>query len=843
MKADETAFQQMVEGTKQFQVPLYQRTYSWQRDELQRLWSDLQEQIEILSDAADGSTQHTSPEHFIGSVVLAPGPASNSKLPCWLLVDGQQRLTSLMIALAAVRDAVAALEEEPEESERIHETYLVNKYKKKLDRYRLLPTQADRAAFTAVIDRERSAGGSDNIGQSYTFFRQRMVDFDLSDLLRVEEVVSSRLTLVEITTDQGDNVFRIFESLNNTGKGLSQTDLLRNYVFMLLPNLGEEVYEGVWLPMQEELGPENLELLGWLDLVLRGDDRAKQSDVYRDQQRRLEKVHRNAGPRSEEAIRDELMELRRLGQLLLRVVEPDNESDEELRAVLIRLQEWGNTIYQPLALHLLRLRDAAGATSEEVAQALTYVESFLVRRMIAGVMSQGLNRTFNAAPTELETDRPAAEAVHRYFSHERRRWPSDRVLAEAVHERNFYWSGRANQRMYVLQRLEQSYNDPEPIDFTAAKLTIEHIMPKTLTPEWRDVLRRQTSSDETPEELHARLLHTLGNLTLTAQNAQLSNHLFRRKQEILDASALRMNREIARSDEWGREAVENRAERLTKQAIRLWPAPLPGGAELEDERYAWQLLRRTLAALPAGNWTSYGDLARLVGSRSNKVGGYLSSRPGMLNAHRVLTSEGEISSSFQWPDEREETPREVLEKEGVCFQGSNASLEQRLDAQALAGLVGLESGSNEEDISPEERRRRSFRAQLAQHQSELVFDTVQGLFGQWRGNGGDFGYGTANETSCTLQVDLGERPLVFLRFYPRSGNLEVNFQQLGKRSPFDELALRRELLARLNQLPDIDIPETKVNLRPSFPMELLPKVAPDLGGVLDWFLDQARSAL
>lgn len=611
MKAYETTFQKMVEGTKQFQVPLYQRTYSWGREELETLWADLTEQVE--RDREAGERGREAPEHFIGSVVLAPGASAASDMTRWLVVDGQQRLTSLTIALAALRDTLREVEEPPEdgdpsEADRVHNTYLVNQYKRKLDKYRLLPTQADRAAFIAVIDGKADAGGNDGVGRAYNFFRQRMVDLGEEALLAIEAGIGRRLSLVEIQSDSGDNVFRIFESLNNTGKGLSQTDLLRNYVFMLLPGMGEEVYDEIWLPMQEELGPDNLETLGWLDLVLRGDDRAKQSEVYRDQQRRLEKVVKDGG---ELAVRDELLKLRRLGQLLLLVVEPENEADEGLRPLLQRLMDWGNTIYQPLALHVLVLRDDERATTAEVVRALGFVESFLVRRLIAGVPSQGLNRTFNAAPTELEADRPVADAVHRYLSQERRRWPSDRTLTNAIANRNFYWSGRATQRMYILRRFEESFDAAEPVDFGKSKLTIEHVMPQTLAEEWRAILKKQADSGETEFDLHARIQHTLGNLTLSAQNAKLSNHAFHRKREIFEQSALRMNREIADMDAWGRNAVEKRAALLAQRAIRMWPAPLSGGSVLEEEHQAWRLLREALAALPAGRWTSFPDLARL----------------------------------------------------------------------------------------------------------------------------------------------------------------------------------------------------------------------------------------
>lgn len=132
----------------------------------------------------------------------------------------------------------------------------------------------------------------DNIGAAYRFFRGALAEGQEADAQRwveaVETVLKDLLSIVEITAEPGDNVYRIFESINNTGVGLSQSDLLRNYVFMLLPKRGERVYQELWLPMQQTLGPKNLELLVWLDLVVRGHHKTKQSEIYREQQKRLQ---------------------------------------------------------------------------------------------------------------------------------------------------------------------------------------------------------------------------------------------------------------------------------------------------------------------------------------------------------------------------------------------------------------------------------------------------------------------------------------------------------------------------------------------------------------------------
>lgn len=569
MQAKETVFADLMQGrTQQFQVPLYQRTYSWSEKQLAQLWNDVLEQAELRDSGASAST------HFLGSVVLAPSPQNEATFPRWLVVDGQQRLTTLSLALMAIRDHIA--EDKPDEAERIDEEYLINKRKRGDEYFRLLPTQADRPQFATHVRgplTEQTAG--DRVAAAYQFFRRKLDEADAAagsqDILHIEQAITSRLTLVVVSAERGDNVHRIFESLNNTGLKLSQADLLRNYLFMCLPTHGERIYETYWLPLQASLTNDELEQLMWLQLVLDGDDRVRRQDLYAAQQKRFEGGERGTG-RTEADIEAYIRELHRRSALFRKVIHPEEESAPAVRGHLRRLHDWQAVVTYPALMLLLERRASGELDDEETVRALSYVESFLVRRTICRVNTNNLNRIFQAVPAQLPREVPVADGLHQLLSADNRQWPADEELRDKIRTAPFYQYGRPSQRKLVLQRLEESFEHPEPVAFDEARLTIEHVMPQSPGDEWLRILRAEVAEGESPEDLHSRLQHTLGNLTLTGVNAELSNHPFERKQGLLNGSHLEMNRRIAATGRWGSAEILARADDLADRAIGLWPA-------------------------------------------------------------------------------------------------------------------------------------------------------------------------------------------------------------------------------------------------------------------------------
>jgi hypothetical protein len=332
------------------------------------------------------------------------------------------------------------------------------------------------------------------------------------------------------------------------------------------------------------------------------------------------------------------------------------------------------------------------------------------------------------------------------------------------------------------------------VDFGKAKVSIEHIMPQSMTEEWYEVLRKQTDPDETETELHGRLLHTLGNLTLTAQNSKLSNHMFERKQKIFQSSGLSMNRQIADAPSWGRPEIEARAALLADHACALWPAPAPSGGHTSEEigEDLAQQLEHALAMLAADRWTTHRELAVLVGAKTATVSRHLNAHPDTVHGGRVF------------PDTR------AAEEAGSGHEGF-------VPAAALAELVGLE-------VDEFVERERRFHALLMENQPPGVVRATQSLIDGWTAAGGDLMWGGGADTSCFLltwdeSVNADSRWALVL--YPASGRAEAVFQHLARRPPFDDVALRRELLDRFNAIPGVDLPDDSLNRRPSFPLEVL----------------------
>ena len=557
MRALETRLRALLEGQQHYVIPLFQRPYSWRRNDWETLWNDIIETYRF--NPAGG--------HFLGSIVSKSLPGTPEGVSPYIVIDGQQRLTTLSIVIAALRDRISKAD--PKAGARIDDLCLMNKHAKDEYHYKIRPTQADRPAYFAVIDGNSNSANEEDpnlICQAYDFFFDALgksadeEDDEPIDLARLERLLLDEVEVVSITLEDDDNEYRIFESLNWKGAPLSQADLLRNYFFMCIrPDQQQKLYDSVWLPMQAMLDSKALADFFRYQYMSTGHF-VREKDIYLKWRGDLDRLE-------PDDLAAKMRELAGYAQYYKRLIEPEAEPDSAIRERLERLNRWGGQTIYPFMLWLYEGAGGRTVDSTGVSSVLRLIESYLVRRLFCGIPTQGSNRFFMGLATRIP-DGNIVEAVRQALSQPTgsRRWPTDKEFREELISYELYEGSRADQRRLVIETFEQDHEHKEPAELRG--LTVEHIMPQVLTDEWRDAL----GSDA--YEIHSLLLHTLGNLTLTGYNPELSNRSFSEKRRLFQNSNLAMNRKIAEEAEWGPEQIRSRAQLLAARAIKIWPGPV-----------------------------------------------------------------------------------------------------------------------------------------------------------------------------------------------------------------------------------------------------------------------------
>jgi uncharacterized protein with ParB-like and HNH nuclease domain len=374
MEAAEARIQKVLEGTKQFLVPHYQRPYSWKEEQWKTLWRDV---LELLED-------RDAKPHFLGSIVSSPARSVPEGVEKRLLIDGQQRLTTLLVLLTLIRDR-ARDSGAGKLAEKI-EDFVTNRHEDGADHFKLLPTQSedpadsDREAFVRLVAGSKVSTRS-GIGAAYDFFASKLRRSDAPELDDLLRVLVGRLTLVSIILDDKDNPHRIFESLNAKGRALSQADLIRNYFFMRLPeNEHERVYVDLWRPMQRRLGEDSLtDVVRHYLTRFRGV--VRETDVYAALKARVE----------EDGTRPPLEHLRDLARC------------SEYYAVLLKPEQAGSQRISTRVERLNRLEVTNGAYVETNLSASTVHRLCMQAVLLAGLGPEDWSVEHIARPKETTT--------------------------------------------------------------------------------------------------------------------------------------------------------------------------------------------------------------------------------------------------------------------------------------------------------------------------------------------------------------------------------------------------------------------------------------------------------
>ena len=556
MEAGEAKVQSILKTDQQFLVPHFQRPYSWREREWLVLWKDL---IELVGE--------DNPEpHFLGSIVTAPARTVPEGVEKRLLIDGQQRLTTIVLLLAIIR-ARAISAGNIKLADRILDRVL-NRHEDGPDRYRLLPTQgetvtdSDRDALMALID-GREHTSTSGIQEARTYFSQKLARADAPDLETLHNVIISKLTLVSIVLAEKDNPHRIFESLNGKGRPLSQADLIRNYFFMRLPpNEHEAVYRTLWQPMQLRLGEDKLTEFVRHYLMQFGQV-VKESDIYSTLKVRIDRSDRDS--------RAHLEDLARFAAHYEVLLNPEKAPTAAIRERLGRLQRLEVTVAYPFLLPVYADFASGTITAEQLCDVLDAIETYVVRRFVCAVPTSGLNKVFPSLYQQVKKHPEVVKGTKVLLAE--RGCPRDDEFRDRLETARLYGGGeRREKTLIILGRLEAAQGHKEQVDTSA--LTIEHVMPQKLTDWWKGHL------GEDWEEDHDQLLHTLGNLTLTSYNPELSNRSFPEKQALLAKSHVSLNHYFKDVQHWNQGEIERRADALSDLALTVWPYFGPVRAEV-----------------------------------------------------------------------------------------------------------------------------------------------------------------------------------------------------------------------------------------------------------------------
>ncbi len=540
MHANETKIQSLIDSARQYVIPLFQRPYSWETRDWATLWQDLAELCE----------EEAPRNHFIGSVVTMPSKSVPEGVTKFILIDGQQRLTTLLVLLAVIRDK--ARKQTGNLADKVEDLLLKNRHQEGADVYKLLPTQVDRTAFCAIIDGKQAPKDSLLAG-AYEFFERKLRLNPEVGLEKLYNVIRNHLVLVSIVLDKDDNPYLIFESLNAKGRPLTQADLIRNFFFMRIHvNLQEKMYAEHWRPMQDGVADNLTEYIR--HFLMRDGKIVRQSDIYLTLKESVE----GGGHDDIVAQLQEVAQFSRYYALLLR---PEEEPSRKIRDRTDRLNRYEATTAYPFLLNVYRDYAQKNLSEADFCAILDMLETFVIRRFICGVATSGLTKIFPGLYAQARRNGSLADGVRQVLKD--KSFPRDQQFKDQFVTCKIYGGDRSAKAKLILERLEQSFGHKEAADPEA--LTIEHVMPRTPNDWWQQHL------GEDWEAIHDEWLDTVGNLTLTAYNSEMSNSDFPTKRARLQESHVELNKHFTGVETWDEQAIAQRGEELAERALKIWP--------------------------------------------------------------------------------------------------------------------------------------------------------------------------------------------------------------------------------------------------------------------------------
>lgn len=549
MKADSVwLVKDMIEKSKrQFIVPVYQRNYDWSISNCKKLFEDI-----ILAYNEDR-------KHFTGTIVYIKGSHS-SKFDEDIIIDGQQRITTILILLKAILDKAILLSDYKLQSE--IPDYLFNRDSTDEMKIKLKPVKSDSIPFSFLMKNHHDEMSSEsNISKNYNYF-MKVIENELSKGISLSDILYGvkRLEVVEIIldTDKGDDPQTIFESINSTGLDLSAADLIRNFLLM---NDGdqEKLYEEYWLPI-ERIISKGLLVDYFTDyLNFKSKENISSSNIY--------EKFKDFYKKNNYSNQSMMTELKYYSNIYSVFVFENNRYSHEINKSLSDLRLLDQSTIYPFLLPVFEDFDKKQINEYELQRVLKFFVNYSLRRIITGVPSnslRGLYKTlYNRVFKDSENKKTFYKAIHSFFMqlNTKDRVPSDDEFMHSLVYNNLYQ--KKNVCKYLLTSIE---NDGSNETIDVKSLTIEHVMPQSLTSKWKADLGSEY------EDVWSKYLHTLGNLTITGYNSELGNDSFENKQDIIRtrSKARILNEDILSKSTWSAYEIENRAKVLAKKILQMF---------------------------------------------------------------------------------------------------------------------------------------------------------------------------------------------------------------------------------------------------------------------------------
>ena len=569
MKANDTSIKALIEGVKQFVIPVYQRTFAWNPDERKtkamtvvKMWDDISE----LLDVEEKET------HFFGSIVTMPISSGASEVTKYIVIDGQQRLISSSLLLAAIRDVARGLKFEEASPyvhfvEKLEENFLFNRLREGDEKYKIVPTKYDRDFYFRILNNEEDVDPSDKLVRAYRFFltqvKQNSKDLkNPNDAAKYLEALQTsllkRLRIVDVKLDPEDDPHDVFESLNYTGIPLSNWDLVRNYILMHYkePKLQEDKYNSIISTIEENVADNSEDFLRHF-IGMNGKVTTSRN-IYNSFKSLVPESKISDGG---EAWDYKIEELYKVSKIYNKLINTTEIEDTRIRNLVnFTINKLKITTHFPLLMKLFELFQDGAIEKEQLETSIKMIASYLLRRSTING-TQGLNKFFPSIVALLNSD-PVA-VLHESFSTGYYAAPDDRRFESYLSQEDVGYTDREVIK-YLLFKLEQSNNKEAP---PLKDIQLEHIMPQTLSEEWKKEL------GEDWKDIHSTYLNKLGNLTITGYNQELQNLPFSRKksgEKGYENSSIRITKKLAEYEKWGSEEIEERGKMLAKELSGMW---------------------------------------------------------------------------------------------------------------------------------------------------------------------------------------------------------------------------------------------------------------------------------